>query len=189
MADWTIFTSLWLQKPLAIAAANPSGKALARCVGGLLDLDRQGHVLELGAGTGPLTRGLVEAGCPERRLVLLEREPALAAILRRRFPCATVIEGDALESEALLRQRGIEHLAAAVSSLPIKWFSLSAKVAVVHGTLALLGEGGRFLQVTNALASPLPAESLGLVGEEVARVWRNFLPAQVWAYRLAPPFR
>ena len=57
-AEATVFFGLWLQKPLRIAAANPSGPrfadALARCVA----LDRPGAVLELGAGTGSITRGL-----------------------------------------------------------------------------------------------------------------------------------
>ena len=50
-AGATVFFGLWLQKPMRIAAANPSGRrfadALARCV----KLDRPGAVLELGAGT------------------------------------------------------------------------------------------------------------------------------------------
>jgi phosphatidylethanolamine/phosphatidyl-N-methylethanolamine N-methyltransferase len=58
------------------------GDALGR----MLDLHRPGAVLELGAGTGSLTRGLLRAGCPPERLIVLEREPPLAALLRRDFP-------------------------------------------------------------------------------------------------------
>jgi phospholipid N-methyltransferase len=52
---------LWLQKPLRIAAANPSGVRLADAVARCIDLARPGPVLELGAGTGSLTPGLVRA--------------------------------------------------------------------------------------------------------------------------------
>jgi len=51
-ADGTIFFALWLQKPLRIAAANPSGPHLADALASFVDLRRPGPVLELGAGTG-----------------------------------------------------------------------------------------------------------------------------------------
>ena len=62
-ADANVFFALWLQKPLRIAAATPSGARLADAVARCIDLKRPGPVLELGAGTGSLTQGLVRAGC------------------------------------------------------------------------------------------------------------------------------
>jgi len=180
-ADGTIFFALWLQKPLRIAAANPSGPHLADALASFVDLRRPGPVLELGAGTGSLTRGLLRAGCPLDRVIALEREPRLAAVLRREFPGTTVIEGDATQIGKYLQGRA-ERLCAVISSLPVKWFPLEAQAAIVGPCLNLLGPGGRFLQMTNAFASPLPVDALGIVGEEVCRVWRNLLPAQIWSY-------
>src|ERR1700757_778528 len=124
-ADGTIFFALWLQKPLRIAAANPSGPHLADALARLVDLRRPGPVLELGAGTGSLTRGLLCAGCPAERLIALEREPALAATLRRAFPGISTIGGDATALADHLARRRVGRLCAVVSSLPIKWFSLT----------------------------------------------------------------
>lgn len=180
-ADGTIFFALWLQKPLRIAAANPSGPHLADALASFVDLRRPGPVLELGAGTGSLTRGLLRAGCPLDRVIALEREPRLAAVLRREFPGTTVIEGDATQIDKYLQGRA-ERLCAVISSLPVKWFPLEAQAAIVGPCLNLLGPGGRFLQMTNAFASPLPVDALGIAGEEVCRVWRNLLPAQIWSY-------
>jgi phosphatidylethanolamine/phosphatidyl-N-methylethanolamine N-methyltransferase len=180
-ADACVFFSLWLQKPLRIAAANPSGARLADAVARCIDLARPGPVLELGAGTGSLTQGLVRAGCSPERIIALEREPALVAVLRREFPAMTVIEGDATRIGAYLTG-SVERLAGVVSSLPIKWFPAAAQSAIVKPCFDLLGPGGRFLQLTNAFSSPLSIHRLGIAGQEVCRVWRNVLPAQVWAY-------
>ena len=70
-ADATIFFGLWLQKPLRIAAANPSGPYLADTLAHCVELEKPGPVLELGAGTGSLTRGLLRAGCPPERIIAL----------------------------------------------------------------------------------------------------------------------
>ena len=185
-ADASVFFALWLQKPLRIAAANPSGARLADVVARCIDLARPGPVLELGAGTGSLTQGLVRAGCPPERIIALEREPALVAVLRREFPTMTVIAGDATRIGEQLAG-GVGRLAAVVSSLPIKWFPVAAQYAVVRPCLDLLGPGGCFIQLTNAFSSPLPVDRLGIAGREVTRVWRNLLPAQIWS--VLGPFR
>jgi phosphatidylethanolamine/phosphatidyl-N-methylethanolamine N-methyltransferase len=179
--DAAIFFGLWLQKPLRIAAANPSGLRLADAFARCVELERPGEVLELGAGTGSLTRGLVRAGCPADRIIAVEREPRFVAVLRRAFPGATVIEGDATRVGEYLASR-VERLSAVVSSLPIKWFPLEAQRAIVGPCFHLLGPGGQFLQVTNAFSSPLPIDRLGIAGREICRVWLNILPAQIWAY-------
>jgi phosphatidylethanolamine/phosphatidyl-N-methylethanolamine N-methyltransferase len=180
-ADAGVFFALWLQKPLRIAAANPSGARLADAVARCIDLARPGPVLELGAGTGSLTQGLVRAGCSPERIIALECESALVAVLRREFPTMTVIAGDATRIGEYLAG-SVERLAGVVSSLPIKWFPVAAQHAVVRTCLNLLGPGGRFLQLTNAFSSPLPVDRLGIAGQEVGRVWLNLLPAQIWAY-------
>ena len=50
-------------------------------------------VLDIGAGTGALTRHLVRAGA---RVVAVELHPGRAELLRRRFPQATVVQADAV---------------------------------------------------------------------------------------------
>jgi phosphatidylethanolamine/phosphatidyl-N-methylethanolamine N-methyltransferase len=180
-ANATIFFGLWLQKPLRIAAANPSSSRLADALARHVELARPGAVLELGAGTGSLTRGLVRAGCPPERIIAVEREQRLAAVLRRDFPAMNVIESDAARIGAYLTDR-VERLAAVLSSLPIKWFPLEVQRAIVNPCLDLLGPGGRFLQVTNAFSSPLPRSALGITGREISRIWLNLLPAQIWSY-------
>jgi phosphatidylethanolamine/phosphatidyl-N-methylethanolamine N-methyltransferase len=180
-ADATVFFGLWLQNPLRIAAANPSGTRLADALARQVDFGRPGPVLELGAGTGSLTRGLVRAGCPPERILAVEREPRLVAVLRREFPGLTVIERDATRVGEYLAGR-VERLSAVVSSLPIKWFPLEAQQAILKPCLELLGPGGRFLQVTNAFCSPLPVDRLGIAGRKIGRVWLNVLPTQIWSY-------
>jgi len=184
-ADASVFFALWLQKPLRIAAANPSGARLADAVARCIDLARPGPVLELGAGTGSLTRGLVRAGCSPERIIALEREPALVAVLRREFPTMTVIAGEATRIEEYLAGK-VERLAGVVSSLPIKWFPIARQHAVVRPCLDMLGSDGCFVQLTNGFSSPLAIDRLGITGREVDRVWLNLLPAQIWAYSEYP---
>jgi phosphatidylethanolamine/phosphatidyl-N-methylethanolamine N-methyltransferase len=174
----------WLRHPLAIGAMLPSGRAVARAMARELPIS-DGIVLELGGGTGALTSGLLEAGCRPEALVVVEREAALAAALRRRFPRVQVVEADACEISRVLDELGITALSGVVSSLPIKWFDPAGQRAIIEACFARMPASGVFLQVTNALVSPLPMRPLGLEGVQVARLWNHFPPVQIWRYRQA----
>ena len=156
-ADTAIFFGLWLQKPLRIATANPSGPHSQPRAGRL----------------------------SARAHIAVEQEPRFAAVLRRDFPGATVIEGNVARIGQYLAGH-VERLSTVISSLPIKWLALEAQRAIVEPCLELLEPGGRFLQVTNAFSSPLPMDPLGICGRGVSRVWRNLLPVKIWSYSHRP---
>jgi len=177
-----LFLGLWLRKPLQIAAVCPSGERVATVLAQLADWRRSGFVLELGAGTGSLTAGLLEAGCPPERLIAIEGEPALVQILRQKFWGITAIAGDVVELDQVLLRYAVDRIAVVVSSLPIKWFSVAAQQAVIRPCFERLGPNGRFLQITNAFSSPVAYRRLGLAGCEAARVWPNVPPVQIWSY-------
>ena len=59
-------------------------------------------MIELGSGTGAVTKALVDAASTPTRLVLVEFNPHFCRLLRRRYPTATVIQGDAYRIEHLL---------------------------------------------------------------------------------------
>jgi phosphatidylethanolamine/phosphatidyl-N-methylethanolamine N-methyltransferase len=151
----------------------------------LVDNRRREPVIELGGGTGSVTKALLDSGIPVERLVVVERDERLCHALRRRFPQLRIVHGDATQLVALLRPLGIERAAAVVSSLPLVSMSRRAKHAIVEQSFTLLGDTGRLIQYTYSLASPLPPHQLGLRGRVAARIWLNVPPASVWSFRRA----
>ena len=179
-----LFFRHWLRSPLGMGAVLPSCRGVGEAMARALPPDRSGWLLELGGGTGSVTQALLDDGWPAERLVSVEREPDLAAVLARRCPGVSVHAADACAVDDLLRRLGIDALAGVVSSLPIKWFPLADQRAIVAACLDRLGPGRPLLQLTNAWASPLPMRRLGLAGAEAARVWLP-VPVQIWSYRRA----
>ena len=182
-AESALFFRHWLRHPLEIGAFLPSSAAVGRAMAKAVAFDRPGAILELGGGTGAVTASLLEAGCAPERLIVVEREPALAAMLRRRFDQLRIVEADASTIDGILADHGIIRLAATVSSLPIKWFPIASQRAVIAPCLDRAGGDGSFIQLTNALVSPVATRALGLDGYEVERVWSQFPPVQIWRYQ------
>jgi phosphatidylethanolamine/phosphatidyl-N-methylethanolamine N-methyltransferase len=191
-AGRALFLKRWLRRPLAIGAVVPSGRLLAEAMAQatMSNLaDRDGYVVELGAGTGEVTRALLTKGIAGDRLVLVERDPELARFLRRRFAGPQTIEGDASCLPRLLADHAVAPLGAVVSSLPL--LSLPADVVkeIVTGVFDVLPPGGAMVQFTYGPKPPIPADlrrRLGLDGRHGARIWRNMPPAMVWSFRRLP---
>jgi phosphatidylethanolamine/phosphatidyl-N-methylethanolamine N-methyltransferase len=147
------------------------------------EIDPTGLVVELGGGTGSITRALLEAGLPTDRLIVVERDRTLAALLRQRFPGVKILRGDASDLGALLEPLGVTSVDTVVSSLPLLSLPKRLRRRIVDESFALLGERGIFVQYTYGVVSPLPALEFGLFGEPAERIWRNFPPAVVWRFR------
>ena len=191
-AGTALFLKRWLRRPLAMGAVVPSGRllaaAMARATLAAME-GRPGHVVELGAGTGEVTKALLAAGIPPERLTLVERDPELAAFLRRRFAGSQIIEGDAARLAALLSGRDIEQVAAVVSSLPL--LSLPAEIVngIVRGVFEALPRGAGLVQFTYGLTPPVPRglrDDLSLVATSGRRIWLNVPPAVVWTFKRSP---
>jgi phosphatidylethanolamine/phosphatidyl-N-methylethanolamine N-methyltransferase len=60
-----------IASPRGVGAIAPSGLALSRAVAAEVDPDRAGPVLELGPGTGVITKELLLRGIAPERLTLI----------------------------------------------------------------------------------------------------------------------
>lgn len=180
------FFARWLRDPRHIGAVIPSSRALARMMASQVDPLKPGHVVELGPGTGVVTRALLAAGVAPLRLVLVERDPQFHPLLRRRFPAVKVLNGDAARLKELLEPHRVTRLCAVVSSLPLLTLPDEVQQAVLSQSFGLMGDDGVFVQFTYSPTSPVPGrrlDSLGLAGERAGRVWRNLPPATVWRFK------
>jgi phosphatidylethanolamine/phosphatidyl-N-methylethanolamine N-methyltransferase len=181
-----LFLGRWLRAPHRVGAVAPSSRYLARAMAKQVDPRAHGMVVELGGGTGSVTKALLEAGVPAERLVVVENDERLYHALRRRFPRLRIVLGDARQLTAVLRPLGIAAVSAVVSSLPLVAMPKAMRRQIANESFALLGEAGQFIQYTYGLTSPLPRREFGLTGRIAARIWLNVPPAVVWSFRRAP---
>lgn len=178
----------WLRGPLKIGAVAPSGEALSRAMARavLARLAEPGAVVvELGGGTGSITRALLDEGLPPSRLVSVERDGELVAHLRRHFPGIVVAQGDAARLPELLRSVGVARAGAVVSGLPLLSMPAPVVRAIVGGAFAAMGPAGALVQFTYGPVTPVAPsvlEELGLAGTHGRRIWLNVPPAVVWTY-------
>jgi len=180
--DEARFLKSWFDRPLITGAVSPSGRQLARTMARFVNVSIPGPVIELGPGTGPVTEALLRHGVAEERLILVEFNPDFCRLLRKRFPKATIIEGDAYRLEATLGP-AMERAAAIVSSLPLFTRPEPQRLSLLKSSFERMHPGSPFIQFTYATVSPMPLRSRDFEAEVSPRVWLNLPPARVWVYR------
>jgi phosphatidylethanolamine/phosphatidyl-N-methylethanolamine N-methyltransferase len=150
-----------------------------------LSADPEDLVLELGPGTGAITKSLLARGVRPERLVAIEMSPDMAALLERRFPGIHVIRGDAQEMARLLGPHtgGVRRVGTVISSLPLCQFSREFTRALADKILAQHRPGGCWVQYSYHLAQSRHrgTERFHLRGSDI--VWLNFPPARVSVYQ------
>ncbi len=188
-AGTALFLKRWLRRPFSTGAVMPSGRLLAEAMAQTACAEvagRPGYVIELGAGTGEVTKALLAAGLEPQRLVLVERDPEFASFLRRHFQGPHIVEGDAARLPRLLSEQGIAPVATVVSSLPLLSLPTDVVHGIVTGVFDALPRGGALIQFTYGPTPPVPRslrQHFRLVGAHGPRIWRNVPPAVVWTFR------
>ena len=180
--DEARFLRSWLERPLVTGAVTPSGKILARTMASFVDPRIPGPIVELGPGTGPVTDALIRRGVAQDRLVLVEYSPEFCQLLKRRFPKATIIQGDAYDLKETLSDILKEPAAATVSSLPLFTKPMDQRLELLETAQGMMHADAPFIQFTYAVVPPIPARSQAYKAKASNRIWRNLPPARVWIY-------
>lgn len=188
LKDDARFLKNWASRPLTTGAVSPSGKALAERMARTVDLQSDLPVVELGPGTGVVTKALLQRGVPPQRIVAIEFNPDFCKLLHTRFPGCRILQGDAYTLDKTLQTHGIAEAACFVSSLPLFSRPLADRIALINAALTLMPQGGEFIQFSYALVPPVRSGELRGPCEVNVSPWimRNLPPARVWRYAVAP---
>lgn len=175
------FLREFLARPAQIAAPVASSRGLARAIAAEIDPRPDGAVLELGPGTGAVTRAIREADISDFDLIAIESDRRFVAFLRRQMPSLRVIEGDAFAFSRLLGREACG-LRSIVSGLPVIGQRPALRAALLRDAMAALAPGRPFIQYSYSPRPPYP-DFDGIRVRRACTVWLNLPPMHIWVYR------
>ena len=173
------FLRALLAAPAEVGALWPSSRHLAQSMAqAAAACGASGRVIEVGAGSGALTRALLNRFGSER-LQVVECAPELVQVLRKKFPHLDI------------RRERIEHFlpqaapdpgsSLLVSSLPFKSLPAAQARLLSSTYIRFVQNGGAVIQFSYGLAPPFVLHDTDdLQWQRVSRVWRNLPPACIW---------
>jgi phosphatidylethanolamine/phosphatidyl-N-methylethanolamine N-methyltransferase len=185
LSNSTVFLREWVANPQGTGSVAPSSPQLGAAMARWLPRNSDSYVLELGPGTGAVTDALLKYGLREDRLIAIEFNPNLAKLLRKRFPRAHIITGDAWELDALLTElpMAVTSVGAVISSLPLLNFSKEKADELAQKIRAILEPRGRWVQYSYQIVKDRTrgGEDFRLLASKI--VWLNFPPARVSVFQ------
>lgn len=170
------FAAELVRHPRTVGAICPSGAQLASTMAACIP-EGEGLVIEIGAGTGAVTRAILAKGISPSRLLVLERSPDFCRILRGKFPHLNIVQGDAALLSSYVPE--LTPVSAVVSSLPLMNFPSALREAILAQIRGVIGTRGCVIQFTYALLGESPYTREGFRRDVHRFIPRNLPPAKV----------
>ena len=184
-----LFFRRWLKHPFQVGTLAPITPKLARLAAQAVS-NPDGLYVEIGAGTGRLSRALLQQGVKPENLALVELDPFFCSFLNQTLPSVLepdqslpfVIEGDAAKLPDLLPAHFIGQVDVVFSVIPLMYIPTSVRQAIIEAAFQVLKPGGVIIHVTYNARSPLSFMP-NLHQHRLGQLWLNLPPGFVWHYQ------
>ena len=172
-----------IDRPRTTGAILPSSNRMADRMASVIDTKSGLPVLELGPGTGVITRAILRTGLDPAKLWSVEYSRDFARHLRRAHPDINVVCGDAFAIGSTLGPDAPPLFDCVISGIPLLNFPMHARVSLLVELLERIPPGRPVVQFSYGPSSPIAATPDHYTIERFALILRNIPPAQVWIYR------
>lgn len=181
----------WIDKPRAVGSIVPTSSFTARKMASVIDTQSGLPALEVGPGTGIITKYILKHGVRPQDLYAVEYSHDFVVHLRRNFPGVNVVEGDAFNlGETLAKALGDKapkQFDSVVSGVPLLNFPVPQRVKYLESLLDRIPHGRPVVQLTYGPKSPIPPGLGDYTVEKFDFILRNIPPTKLWIYRRGRP--
>jgi phosphatidylethanolamine/phosphatidyl-N-methylethanolamine N-methyltransferase len=175
----------WIDKPRAVGSIVPTSSVTAARMASIVDTKSGLPVLEVGPGTGVITKAILKRGVKPAALYTVEYSHDFVTHLRRNYPGVNVIEGDGFNLDDTLGDMRGTMFDSVVSGVPLLNFPVARRVAYLENLLKRIPHGRPVVQLTYGPKSPIPPGLGNYTVERFHFILRNIPPTQLWLYRRA----
>jgi phosphatidylethanolamine/phosphatidyl-N-methylethanolamine N-methyltransferase len=172
----------WIDKPRAVGSIVPTSSVTARKMATVVNPDSGLPVLELGPGTGVITKAILEAGVKPENLWSIEYSQDFVDHLRLNYPGVNVIHGDAFDLGKTLGDKRDTVFDSVISGVPLLNFPVAQRIAYVEDLLDRIPAGRPIVQLTYGPLSPVPPGKGNYTVAHFDFIIRNLPPTQLWLY-------
>lgn len=177
------FFKSWVESPRAMGTICPTGKVIATRMASVINTGSGQPVLELGPGTGAITKAILRHGVKPENLYSVEYTASLIPHLEAEHPGVNFIHGDAFDLQNALGEMAASRFDSVVSALPLLNFPVGQRIALVRDLLNRLPAGRPIVQLSYGPHSPVPPDWQTYTVEPLDWIFRNLPPARLWIYR------
>ena len=173
----------WMSNTRAVGSIIPTSSVTARRMASVVDTASGLPVLELGPGTGVITKAILRTGLAPEKLTSVEFSTDFYNHLVERFHGFNFINGDAFNLDKTLGDLRDATFDSVVSAVPLLNFPMHQRVSLIEDLLSRIPVGRPIVQISYGPLSPVVAMPDRYQITHLDFVVRNIPPAQLWTYR------
>lgn len=186
-AERHIFLDEWRKHPTQLGTLAPVTVRFADAVSALIPSPDCAKIVEIGAGTGRITRALLRAGVNPKNLVAVELSSRLCDFLRQCWnhdssESPTIVEGNAVDLPNIIPCGFVGHTTTVVSAIPFRYIGPNVRSQIIKAAGKILAPGGSMLHVTYHPRCPMPSMDEWGSQKRLA-MWWNVPPAFVFEFK------
>jgi phosphatidylethanolamine/phosphatidyl-N-methylethanolamine N-methyltransferase len=174
-----------MQGPKTVGAIAPTSSITAKRMASVIDVTSGLPVLELGPGTGVITKQILARGVAPEKIVSVEYSQDFYRRLVEDYAGVNFIRGDAFDLKNSLGSFADQTFDCVISAVPMLSFPMEARIRLLEDLLSRIPEGRPVVQITYGPVSPVIAKPDRYHIQHFDFVVRNIPPAQLWIYRKA----
>src|SRR5690606_26070068 len=126
----------WIDGPKAVGAILPTSSVTARRMASIIDTQTDLPVLELGPGTGVITKAILDHGVKASNLYSVEYSEDFTEHLLKAFPEVNILQGDVFELDKALGEKAGLQFDSIISAVPMLNFPIERRVWLVENLLS-----------------------------------------------------
>ena len=172
-----------MKKSKTVGSVWPTSSHMAKRMASVINVHSGLPVLELGPGTGSITKAILQTGLLPTKLFAVEYTQEFVERLEAKFPEINVVHGDAFDLEKSLGVQNRTVFDCAISALPLLNFPLATRTSFVEDVLTRIPIGRPLIQFSYGPFAPVAEKSGHFTIERYDIILRNIPPAQLWIYR------
>lgn len=172
----------WIDGPKSVGAILPTSAVTARRMASVINPASGLPVLELGPGTGIITKAIIDRGVAAENIVSIEYSTDFYQHLKRTIPGVNFINGDAFDLDTTIGDWKDRKFDAVISAIPMLSFPMEKRIALLEDLLDRMPPGRPVVQITYSPVSPIDARPDRFHIRHLDFVVRNIPPAQLWVY-------
>ncbi|MDD3118810.1 MAG: NAD-binding protein [Victivallales bacterium] len=178
----------FLRNPRITGAILPSSRHLSNAMTAGIGIKTARRIVELGPGTGAITRHIIRKITPETKFLAVELNPQICEEFSKRFNDIKIINDSAANLRSILANEGLHEADIIISGLP--WASFGAELQNCLLTEIIHSLAPRGVFTTFAYIQGLALPTAHIFRRNLDRrfttvhrtpiIWRNIPPAVVY---------